>query len=350
VVVERVPQALQDTLERLRLDGIGAIAVSDVQDAVSRFEAGSMILMIADGIAPPADLVLQVAEEAEPAVTTVPDDEEFAGFERIDAQARWAGIALVDANVLGATAAMLGDWDLLSTLLRRTLQDGARRIALTDIRAPLLANTAGDLAGFQSRLLLASRGVRSDWASRYVLAPVEDFATERLMETAVRPAWLIWASLALTIVGALCFARGWLGAGLVALIAAAPLDLVASRLAMLRLRPLPSRLLSLRALWPISGLALLAIGWWEWRHGTGWGSAMTAVAAIGFAEAARIEAAGATEPGVPWLFSRRNAVLAAIPFALAGAWTSYLVAMFAYAGVSFFILQHVRHASELTRS
>jgi len=81
---------------------------------------------------------------------------------------------------------MLGDWDLLSTLLRRTLQDGARRIALDDVRAPLLANTAADLAGFQSKLLVASRGVRGDWASRYVLAPVEDLATERLMETAAR--------------------------------------------------------------------------------------------------------------------------------------------------------------------
>jgi hypothetical protein len=44
-----------------------------------------------------------------------------------------------------------------------------------------------------------------------------------------------------------------------------------------------------------------------------------------------------------WLFSRRSAIIAAIPFALAGAWTSYLVAMLIYAIVSFFIVQHVRH-------
>src|SRR5689334_25087477 len=81
VVVERVPQALQDAFERLRADGVGVFPVSDVNEAVSRFEAGSMILMIGDGIAPPANLVMQIAEEAEPAVTTVPDDEEHAGFE-----------------------------------------------------------------------------------------------------------------------------------------------------------------------------------------------------------------------------------------------------------------------------
>ena len=93
-VVERVPQALQDAFERLRLDGLTVIAVSDVQDAVSRFEAGSMILMIGDGVAPPAELVAALAEEPEPAIATVPDNDANSSFERIDAGSRWAGVAL----------------------------------------------------------------------------------------------------------------------------------------------------------------------------------------------------------------------------------------------------------------
>jgi NDP-sugar pyrophosphorylase family protein len=76
VVVERVPQSLQDAFERLRLDGIGVFPVSDVQEAVSRFEAGSMILLIGDGIAPPVDLVASFTQEPEPDVGTVPDDEQ----------------------------------------------------------------------------------------------------------------------------------------------------------------------------------------------------------------------------------------------------------------------------------
>ena len=59
VVVERVPQALQDAFERLRSDGIGVFPVSDVGEALSRFEAGSMILLIGDGIAPPVELGLR---------------------------------------------------------------------------------------------------------------------------------------------------------------------------------------------------------------------------------------------------------------------------------------------------
>src|SRR5690348_2759355 len=103
VVVERVPQALQDAFERLRLDSVAIFPVSDLGEAVSRFEAGSMILLIGDGLAPPAELVATMAEEPEPAIATVPDDEVHAMFERIDAESRWGGVALVDAHLLGST-------------------------------------------------------------------------------------------------------------------------------------------------------------------------------------------------------------------------------------------------------
>src|SRR4051794_41849960 len=72
VVVERVPQALQDAFERLRLDGIGVFPVSDVHEAVSRFEAGSMILVGGGGIAPPGGRGPLIAGGPEPAGATVP--------------------------------------------------------------------------------------------------------------------------------------------------------------------------------------------------------------------------------------------------------------------------------------
>jgi hypothetical protein len=344
VVVERVPQALQDAFERLRIDGIGVFPVSDVHEAVSRFEAGSMILLIGDGIAPSVGLVADLAAESEPAVATVPDDHDHEAFERIDGATRWAGVALVDSRLLGSTAAMLGDWDLQSTLLRRAIQEGALRVAISDRDAePLLVENADQLTDFQRHLVRASRGPRNDWVSRYLLPPVEDFATEQLMETAVRPAWLTWAGLGLTLGGAICFTRGWLGAGLVLLILSTPLDLIAARLASLRLKPLMPRTWSRLALWPAGGLALLAVGLWEMRHGTGWGALVGAGAACAFAEAARIEKSDVPPDGDLWLLSRRNAIFLAIPFALAGSWTAYLLAVLVYAALSFFIIQRVRH-------
>jgi len=352
MVVERVPAALQDAIERLRLDGIPIFAASDVHEAVTRFEAGSLILLIGDGIAPPVDLVAALAEEPEPAVATFPDDEAHEDFERIDGEARWAGVALVEMKTLASTATMLGDWDLQSTLLRRTLQEGALRLPIApETGEPILAESPEQLDNFQRGLVAASRGTRRDWASRYILPPVEEFATAELMKTGVRPGSLMWAAFALTLFGAAAFSRGWLIAGLVMLVLSTPLDTIAGRLATLRLRPLPTRLLSRRLLWPAAGIALLALGSWESRHGSGWGAMMAAVATAAFAQAARTEAGTDGAVWDVWLFSRRNAILAAAPFAVFGAWTSYLITMFVYAAASFFLLQNVRHsAPELTRS
>ena len=352
IVVERVPQALQDIFERLRLDGIGVFLVSDIDEAASRFEAGSMILLVGDGVVAPAEMVANLAAEPEPAIAIVPDDEAHAAFERIDAESRWAGVALVDAHLLNSTASILGDWDLQSTLLRRAIQSGARRIPVGEAGGrTILVESADQLGDFQRNLLAASRSTRTDWPSRFILAPFEELATERLMERRLPPAWLVWAALGLTLAAALLFVRGWLVTALVLLVLSTPLDLIAARLANLRLRPLASRMPSRRALWPAAGLAAIALAWWEAHHGHGWMPMIAALSACAFAEAARIEKSPFPAGADLWLASRRGAIFSAIPFAVFGAWTAFLVVLWLYAAVSFFIVQHARHfANELTRS
>ena len=345
VMVERIPVALNEALERLRAEGIAVVPVSDGSEAASRFEAGALILQLADGLAPDVPLLVKLAEFAEPAIAVVPDDKAHADHERIDDSSRWAGVALVEGHELGSTAAMLGDWDLQSTLLRRTVQAGARRIAADDAGSgALLVQRPEDLAGFERRLLVATRGAREDWSSRYILPIVEEFATERLMESRLRPGWLVGAALALTVGAAFCFSRGWLWPALGLLVLSTPLDLIGARLAGLRLQPLPPQHLGRRLLWPAAGLALLALGWWSSNHGGGWGSLLAAWTAAAFAEAARIERNGSGLPPQPWLFSRRNAIFLALPFALAGWWVPYLVVLAIYAALSFFVSQHLRHA------
>ena len=118
VLVERIPLALNQAFERLRQEGLNLILVSDGSEAATRFEAGELILVIGDGVAPPLELVTGLEDEEEAIILTVPDDETHEDFERIDGVSRWSGVALVEGRMLGATAAMLGDWDLPSTLLR----------------------------------------------------------------------------------------------------------------------------------------------------------------------------------------------------------------------------------------
>ena len=343
VLVERVPPALAAAFERLRAEGVAAIPVSDGIEAASRFEPGMPILQLADGIAPAMALVQRVVEADERAVATVPDDQAHELFERIDNERRWAGLALVDANTLSSTSAMLGDWDLQSTLLRRTIQAGALFIPAADGVTPFLVHSGAEPQAFDRHLIQASRRIRRDWPSRYLLPVPEEFATERLMGTPVRPAWLIAAALILMLGAAVAFVLGWPLLAMAALLLASPLDLIAERLAILRLRPLPAGLLTRHLLWPAGGLALLALGWFEARHGTGWGAAVLALGAAAFAEAARREAAGLDLPGDTWLFGLRPAIFLLVPFALGGWWTAALAVLAAYAAGSFFLVQNRVH-------
>ena len=344
VLVERIPADLNEAFERLRGEGIAVLAVTDGSEAASRFEAGALILQLADGLAPDVPLLTRLAEFAQPAVAVVPDDQAHQDFERIDATSRWAGVALVEGHVLGATAAMLGDWDLQSTLLRRTVQAGARRVAAQDTGSGvLLARSADDLADFERRLLVSTRGDRPDWSSRYLLPIIEEFATERLMESRVKPNWLLITALVLIAAAAFGFSRGWLWQSYLLLLFATPLGLVAERLAALRLRPLAPSTVALRLLWPFAGIALLMLGWWVGNNGGGWGATLAAIAAAIFAQASRNEAEGVELPGEVWLFSWRNAVIGAAPFVIGGWWTGLLVTMLIYAAISLFVAQHFRH-------
>ena len=140
------------------------------------------------------------------------------------------------------------------------------------------------------------------------------------METRVGPLWLIWAALVLTLGGAFCFTRGWLGAGLALLVAVdAAGSCGAGGSAMLRLRPLADAADQPRGSLARSGLALIALGWWETRHGSGWGAMLAAIVACAFAEAARIEKRASQRMPIPGSCSRDEMrSLRAVPFAPCG--------------------------------
>ena len=253
-------------------------------------------------------------------ILTVPDDDAHDGFERIDATHRWAGLARLPAALVGATAAMIGDWDLQSTLLRRAVQSGARLVpaASGEGAGPFLADGEA-MAGFERRLLLASRG-RAQRLGQPLHPADRRGSRDRAADGNAAAARMAGARRA--------GADARRGAGVHARLAVAgrsshwslatPLDLVARRIALLRLRPLSPSLPAKRLLWPAAGLALVALGWFEARHGGGWGAMVAALAAAAFAEAMRIERRASEPPTRSIFFSRRAAIWLAIPFAIGG--------------------------------
>ena len=205
-----------------------------VDEAVSRFEAGSTILLLGDGVVRRLSWSPTLAEQEEPAVATVPDDEVHEAFERIDAESRWAGVALVDSRLLGSTAAMLGDWDLQSTLLRRTLQEGALRLpqpTSAGNRCSPIARADRRLPAQSHRRLARARDRLGKPVHPAPGRGVRDRATDGDVGQAVMAdlgrAWADPRRRGL-------LPAGWLGIGLGLLLLSTPLDLVAGRLAAIR--------------------------------------------------------------------------------------------------------------------
>ncbi|HEU0135288.1 MAG TPA: hypothetical protein VFR28_10730, partial [Allosphingosinicella sp.] len=127
VVVERVTSLLNSALDRLRSEGVTLVLARSAEEAAEAVHSNDRVLLVGDGLVAPEAAIARLLAIDGPCILIVPDLRVDDRYERIDSQSRWAGLALIDGEMLKQTAAMLRDWDLQSTLLRRAVQAGARQ-------------------------------------------------------------------------------------------------------------------------------------------------------------------------------------------------------------------------------
>ena len=348
VVAEDRPPELAAALDRLRADGLDVLLATGAAEAAKAVPAGERLLLIADGVLVDKADLERLLEAGDPALLTVPDSFPDERFERIDAQSRWAGAALVSGELLKHTVAMLQDWDLQSTLLRRAVQTGALQLPMSDPTAPhlLAALRASDLTDLQSRMVERSGEFQRDWVSRYLLAPLEVAGMRRVMATPVTPDQLWLGNLALTGLSALAFSRGWLLAGLLLFLIGTPLAGLAERLGRLRADGVRREGWLSVLMPPVAGAALLALAYALWpAHG--WGTLVLAASTIAFLVALdgekrrgrpSVDVFLAEPKGMGWLM---------LPFAATGQWVAGLGALALYAAGSFFWVQRGPRSGEL---
>lgn len=345
VVVEREPPELAAALGRLRGEGLDVLVARSAGEAAKAVQANDRILLFADGLLAEDNHVRCVADNEGPALLTVPDIRFDDRFERIDAESRWGGLALIDGSILKHTAAMLQDWDLQSTLLRRAVQGGARQVRPGgDPGAPglIVAERSADLAEIENAILTGASAGRKDWVSRYLLAPVEQAATRRLMAAPVGPAQLWLAGLLLALGSAFAFSRGWLWTGLLVMLLATPLDGIAGRLARLRMHEAAPRSWLAGVMPFAAGASLAALGYWL-AFTSGWGSLILVAATIAFMAALAGEGREANVPGGVFLAEPKGMAWLMLPFAATGQWVAGLGALALYATASFFWVQRRVH-------
>jgi hypothetical protein len=160
------------------------VVARTVDEAAASIDPSTRLLLFADGLVADHAHIARITAAGGPALLTLPDHMGDERFERIDSQSLWAGLALIDGQMLRQTAAMLGDWDLQSTLLRHAVQSGARQFALrgeaSDDRLTI-AETAQDLEQAQTLIVQSASAARGGWISRFLLRPAEQLLTRLLM-------------------------------------------------------------------------------------------------------------------------------------------------------------------------
>ena len=341
VVVERMPAALSAAIERLRRDHIPVQIVRSAEEAAEAVDAYDHILLIGDGAIAGRSQLARLAEVEGAAVLTVPDGSHGELYERIDAGSRWAGVAAIDGAMLRETAGMLRDWDLQSTLLRRTLQAGA--IHLVAEGPVAILDRDEDLDLLERRIVADADEARGGWTDR-LLAPLERIGTAFLMGSRLSPQLLGFAAALLTGLGAIAFYFHYNWSGLCGLLLATPMEGMARRLARLRMQDgvRQSWWAYLVQLFSAAAMVLLAYGFAA-THG--WGLILVAFMALAFLIALEIEKAGRRVRGAMFMAERKGMAWLIVPFAAFGYWHWGLGALLAYAAASFFWAQREAHSA-----
>jgi hypothetical protein len=345
ILVESFPAELVQAVERLRAEGLQIVTARTAAEAAAAIPLGMRLMLVADGFVGDRAHIERLMEAGRPVLLAVTDRGFDDRFERIDGETRWAGLALMDGDLLRDAAMMPSEWDLQSTLLRRALQTGVQPLPLVDEREAAelgIVERRQDFAELQRRILASAATGPRNWLSRFVLAPIERIATGAIMTSPVTPNMIGGAAALLMALALLAFAFDWRWLGLLPLLLALPLEGIAVRLARLRLHRL-AKLAWWRILTPVlAGGALVALGG-SLAQEHGWGMMLLAALTVAFLIALQHELQGRRVPGDALLANLPSLAVLMVPFAVSGLWGAGLAMLFAYAAGSFFWAQYHAH-------
>ena len=242
ILVGAVTQALSRAVDRLTADGISVALVRDMVSLVREAPRDRDMLLIADGAIIAQHHFTAVAAHPGNVLLSVEDSRASAGFERIDAQHRWAGLLRVSPDLLFGTLDMLGDWDLELTLMRAAVQAGGFRIVvpqedLLEGRVALIDSQASaDLVA--QALLGAQRSVPSTdaGAEHYLLSRLAVRIAPMLLRTQVPALQVRIGGMALAAMGVIAAMLDWPVFGMLLMLCGLTASLTSDRLSVLARR------------------------------------------------------------------------------------------------------------------
>lgn len=220
-----------------------------------RLQSDDRVLLLADRMVLPQDAIEALCDAPAPTLLVTATTPASAALERIDGVHVWAGAALIPATMVLDTLDMLGEWDLMLTLLRRAVQQGAARIPLSPdlVSTGRLVRVEGQEDADRALDMLAAGQGRGP----ALFAAVERRLLPELVRHGVDPAYLSLGGGALALAGVAAASMGWwIVALLLVLLGEGGLALgIGSAALMIRTPPAPW----LRLLIEGAGLAVIAI-------------------------------------------------------------------------------------------
>ena len=340
LLIDEAPGELLETVARLRHDGIPTGMARGIDQAADALGADEAVLLVAESCLPDIGLLRAVATAPVPTLATLADSESHAQFERIDAAQRWAGIAMLDGHRIAETAAMIGSWDPVSTLLRRAVQEGAARIAAPI--TPILASDSTALAAAELAILANARRPADDLIGRVLFTPTEELALPLLLARKAEANMVAGAATALSLLGGAACLMGWRWVALVALMLSGLASAGAARLARIRQRSRwYERIFGIARL---CGAGLGALGLSRILAGASgqWGWWLTGGMLVAAMLALWIERRQSEVRPPIWLASVDTLIWAMLPFAAFGHWDWGMGAVTGYAAASFAWVEGVK--------
>jgi len=243
ILTEAATPDLGQLVDRLGAGtGVQAALVQDMITLARSIAPGDQLLLIVENVVIPLGSLASLARSEAPALLAVADAPATSAFERIDAETRWAGALLMTGDAVLGTLDMLGDWDLSLTLLRRAVQDDARRIALSPEQV-----MDGHLAivhdAATARLALQARAEQDRLDAMAgtgpigrLLSPLSRIIVQELVRREVEPGWLHGAALAAAALGLVLAVGGYAILALLAALLASAIDELARQGARITLR------------------------------------------------------------------------------------------------------------------
>jgi len=283
VFAERVSQPLLDSIERLRRDGLSVDLARSAGDTAEMIHPDERVLLVKADMLIAPERLREIAGRADPVLLCVRDEPVNGRLERIDATARWTGWGAIDGGLLRRTTAMVGDWDLGSTVMRRAVQEGAARLVLTPdeaLRDLIAVSDPADAILAGRRLVAATDPVSAGWATRWLLGPAARKLAQLSGEVGIEARWITVGAFVLSALSIVSALAGWIVASLILLLLGQLADLtgdVAAR-ATAAARPWDKYRFPMRA--AAGAIVLIAMGTTLFMRSGQWGCAVLAVVTL----------------------------------------------------------------------